>query len=181
MVDPDLNARSTSPSVVLADGDDASGMAIMIADLLGDNLRDYPGRARVAARTRGSVVLTAADRDLSITLTFSRSGVEVANGARPGAPAMAGPWLAMSRVCSGRVSPLRAIAERELKVTPGRSLWALPAVGWVLSVPASFYEEPGSPAALARQQRRRRTAMVISTLLVVVMVVVIRRRRLRST
>lgn len=127
------------PRVVLRDGDDASGMATMLAELLRDNLRDFPRRARVAARTRGALVLTASDRDLSITLSFGRDGIEVADGALPGAPRMAGSWLEMSRVCSGRASLLRALAGRGLTLTWGRHIWVLPAGGFVLSVPASFY------------------------------------------
>lgn len=136
-----VEAVGSVPLVVLRDGDDASGMAVMIAGLLEDNLRDFPGRARVAARTRGSVVLTASDRDLSITVTFGSDGVEIADGARPGVAAMSGPWLTMSRVCSGRITPWRAIRDRELALGWGRSVWALPAAGFVLSVPASFYED----------------------------------------
>ena len=136
-----VEAVGSVPPVVLRDGDDASGMAVMIAGLLEDNLRDFPGRARVAARTRGSVVLTASDRDLSITVTFGSDGVEIADGARPGVAAMSGPWLTMSRVCSGRITPWRAIRDRELALGWGRSVWALPAAGFVLSVPASFYED----------------------------------------
>lgn len=136
-----VEAVGSVPSVVLRDGDDASGMAVMIAGLLEDNLRDFPGRARVAARTRGSVVLTASDRDVSITVTFGSDGVEIADGARPGVAAMSGPWLTMSRVCSGRITPWRAIRDRELALGWGRSVWALPAAGFVLSVPASFYED----------------------------------------
>ncbi|MCB1267013.1 MAG: hypothetical protein KDB19_02745 [Microthrixaceae bacterium] len=136
-----VEAVGSVPPVVLRDGDDASGMAVMIAGLLEDNLRDFPGRARVAARTRGSVVLTASDRDVSITVTFGSDGVEIADGARPGVAAMSGPWLTMSRVCSGRNTPWRAIRERELALGWGRSVWALPAAGFVLSVPASFYED----------------------------------------
>lgn len=136
-----VEAVGSVPPVVLRDGDDASGMAVMIAGLLEDNLRDFPGRARVAARTRGSVVLTASDRDVSITVTFGSGGVEIADGARPGVAAMSGPWLTMSRVCSGRITPWRAIRDRELALGWGRSVWALPAAGFVLSVPASFYED----------------------------------------
>ncbi|HNO46820.1 MAG TPA: hypothetical protein PKI79_15110, partial [Microthrixaceae bacterium] len=136
-----VEAVGSVPPVVLRDGDDASGMAVMIAGLLEDNLRDFPGRARVAARTRGSVVLTASDRDVSITVTFGSDGVEIADGARPGVAAMSGPWLTMSRVCSGRITPWRAIRDRELALGWGRSVWALPAAGFVLSVPASFYED----------------------------------------
>lgn len=142
-----VEAVGSVPPVVLRDGDDASGMAVMIAGLLEDNLRDFPGRARVAARTRGSVVLTASDRDVSITVTFGSDGVEIADGARPGVAAMSGPWLTMSRVCSGRITPWRAIRDRELALGWGRSVWALPAAGFVLSVPASFYEDASGGSA----------------------------------
>ncbi len=142
-----VEAVGSVPPVVLRDGDDASGMALMIAGLLEDNLRDFPGRARVAARTRGSVVLTASDRDVSITVTFGSGGVEIADGARPGVAAMSGPWLTMSRVCSGRITPWRAIRDRELALGWGRSVWALPAAGFVLSVPASFYEDASGGSA----------------------------------
>lgn len=125
--------------VVVDDGDDASGMATMLADLLRDNLSDFPGRARVAALTRGSLVLTASDQDMSITISFDRGRIEVADGAMPGAPGMAGPWLAMSRVCSGRTSPLRALVDRELTLGVGRRIWVVASGGYVLSVPASFY------------------------------------------
>lgn len=176
MVDPDLSPRP-APAVELSDGDDASGMAIMIADLLADNLRDYRGRARVAALLRGSVVLTAADRDLSITLTFGRAGVSVADGAAAGAAAMAGPWLAMSRVCSGRMSPLEAVARRELTVTSGRSLWALPAAGWVLSVPAAYYLDAAQRADLAHRRRMRLAAGLVVVASLSAMAVVLGRRR----
>lgn len=165
--------RSSGPAVILRDGDEASGMATMIAGLLEDNLRDFPGRARVASRTRGAIVLTASDRDVSITLSFGRNGVEVSDGAQPGIPAMAGPWLTMSRVCSGRITPFRAIADRELKVTPGRSLWVVPAAGFVLSVPASFYGD----AEAIRKQRLQIAAVVVTILTLIVIVAVIRAQR----
>ncbi len=139
-------------------------MAIMLADLLSDNLRDFPGRARVAARTRGALVLTASDRDLSITLTFGRGGIEVTDGAAPGAPSMAGSWLAMSRVCSGRISPLRALIDRELTVGRGRHLSVVPAGGFVLSVPASFYDDTG---AIARRRRKVLIGVGIASVVVV--------------
>jgi len=160
-VGPHLSGDAHRPPVVLRDGVDASGMASMLAELLRDNLRDFRGRARVAARTRGDLVLTASDRDQSITLSFGPGAIEVSDGAREGAPGMAGPWLAMSRVCSGRISPLRALARRDLRLTWGRHIWIVPAGGFVLSVPASFYE--GSRA----RRRRRRFALSVAVLVVV--------------
>ncbi len=143
---------TVTPRVVV--DDDASGMAVMLAGLLEDNLRDFPGRARVAQRTRGELVLTASDRDLSITLSFGSDAIVVTDGAATGAPGMAGSWLAMSRLCSGRISPLRAVLDRDLTLRRGRRLSVVAAGGFVLSVPASFYDDSG-----ARQQRRRRAVI----------------------
>jgi hypothetical protein len=154
--------------------EDASGMAVMLAELLRDNLRDFPARARVAARTRGALVLTASDRDLSITVTFGRGQIDVTDGAAPGAPRLSGPWLAMSRVCSGRISPLRAMIDRELSVQRGRHLAVVPAGGFVLSVPASFYDDTG-----ARRTRRRKMVvrgLVVVTVVMIVIAVVFSRR-----
>lgn len=144
--------RAEATSVVV--DDDASGMATLLADLLRDNLRDFPGRARVAARTRGQLVLTASDRGLSVTLAFASGEIRVSDDALPGASTMAGPWLAMSRVCSGRISPLRALIDRELTVSPGRHPWVVPAGGFVLSVPASFYDTDGAG------EKRRKTIVI---------------------
>lgn len=166
--------HATPPQVVLRDGDDASGMATLLADLLGDNLSDFPGRARVAARTRGSLVLTAADRELSITISFGHGAIEVADGAAPGAPSMTGPWLAMSRVCSGRISPLRALIDRELTVRPGRHIGIIAAGGYVLSVPASFY---GDVDVI---RRRRLIALAFASAVVALVTTSVLRSRLHK-
>lgn len=173
MVGKGVTVRNPAqPQVVLRDGSDASGMATMIADLLRDNLRDFPGRARVAARARGALVLTAADRGLSITIRFDHGEIEVVDGAEPAAPSMAGPWLAMSRVCSGRISPLRALVERELTLRPGRHIGVIAAGGYVLSVPASFY---GDAAAI---RKRRLIALVsVSVAVSLATTMVVRSRR----
>ncbi len=160
-----------APQVVLADGDDASGLACMLADLLEQNLRDFPRRARVAALTRGDVVLTASDRDLSVTLHFGDGRVVVTDGVAPGAPALAGPWLEMAKVCSGRTSPIGALRARALRITPGHHPLALAGAGFALSVPPSFYEEDAARAA-----RRRRTMFIVIAVLLVVAFLAWRRR-----
>ncbi len=105
---------------------------------------------------------------LSITISFAgRDGVEVADGAAEGAPAMAGAWLEMSRVCSGRISPMRALAQRDLKLSWGRRIWVVPAGGFVLSVPASFYGD----TSVAR--RRWVVAFVVVSVLVVLLAVLL--------
>lgn len=127
--------------MVLVGGDDASGMAVMLGGLLEDNMRDFASRARVAYRARGDVVLTAADRDVSVTLSFQPGRVEIRDGSTPGAPVVAGPWLAMTKLCSGQLSPIKAWREGELSLENPRRAPAAAAAGFVLSVPQSFYGE----------------------------------------
>lgn len=169
-------APGAAPTVRLASGDEASGFATMIGDLLADNLRDFRGRRRVAARTRGDVALEAADRDIAITLSFNGGEVVVSEGAVEGAPVMSGPWLEMAKVCSGRLSPVRAVASGKLRLSrydrPGR----VAAAGFALSVPLAFYE----PELAAR--RRRNTiwaAAGVSTAAGAAVAVAVWRRRRR--
>jgi hypothetical protein len=162
----------TRPQVVRAAGDEASGLASMIADLLEQNIGDFPLRARVVALTRGDVVLTASDQDLSVTLQFGGDRVIVRDGAVPGAPALAGTWLEMARVCSGQVSALAAVRARTIRVTPGHNPIALAGAGFALSVPPSFYEGDS-----ARRARRRRATLITLALTVGVLALLVARRR----
>ena len=161
------------PAVVLAGGDDASGLASMLADLLTDNVRDFPWRARVASRARGSVVLRAADHDLEVTVAFLGDCVEITDGAAEGVTTVSGPWLAMAQLCSGQLSAVQAVRRGELAVRLGHHLPAAAAAGFVLSVPESFYAE-GEPAP------DRRSAVAVGAVVVaavaVGVAVVVRRR-----
>ena len=165
------------PNVTFADGDEASGMAVMLGGLLEDNLRDYPARARVTKLARGEVVLTASDRDISVTLSFRGGEVVIANGTTDGAAVLAGPWLEMAKLCSGQVNPVKALARRELTIQASGRLDAVAAAGYALSVPPSFY---GDEEAVA-QRRRQVTIGVVATTGAVVAVVYLRRRRRART
>lgn len=127
------------PAVVIGDGGEAPGMAAMVAELLEANLADSPGRARVAARARGSVALEAADRGLGVTITFLGADVVVSGGALPGAPTLSGSWVDMAQVCTGERSPLRALIRRKLRVLGRRSPGVLVAASFALKVPRSAY------------------------------------------
>lgn len=172
-----------APEVVLVDGDEASGMASMLAGLLADNVRDFPGRARVAARARGSVVLRAADRKVDVTLSFDKGRVEVRNGAESGVTIVAGPWLAMARLCSGQLSPVKAVRGGELEITPGRHLPAAAVAGYVLSVPESFYEQAGGEGGSKPGAMPSRTTLIAvgvgGVVVIGVTAILISRRRRR--
>lgn len=166
-----------SPTVTFANGEEASGMATMLGSLLEENLRDYPGRARVASLARGDVVLTASDRDISVTLSFRGNEVVVTNGKAEGAAALAGPWLEMAKLCSGQVNPLKAVARRELTIEPRGRLDAMAAAGYVLSIPPSFY---GDEDAIEQRRQQVAIAAVVTTGTVVAVVYLRRMRRRRS-
>lgn len=170
----------TSPKVTFANGDDASGMAMMLGGLLEDNLRDYPGRARVTSLARGDVVLTASDRDISVTLSLRGDEVVVANGPKPGAAVLAGPWLEMAKLCSGQVNPFRAVAQRDLSIRLGRRLDAVAAAGYALSIPASFYRDEDDDEE-AHEQRRQQVVIAIAVVALAATTGVIVYRRRRAT
>jgi len=162
------------PEVVLVDGDEASGMACMLADLITENLSDFPGRAMVARRASGDVVFTTTDQGLSVTLSFRDGRVEITDGARPGAPIVASPWLVMAALCSGRASPLKARSEGDLSVTFNHRPLAVAAAAYVVSVPPSHYGDGSkrqvaiysaiavSLAALTITRRRRSKRPAVS-------------------
>jgi len=139
--------------VELPDGDRASGLASMIADLLEANRRDFRLRRWVAGRLRGPVVFTASDRDVSVTLWFDRGAVTVVDGAAVGTPSVAGPWLTMTRVCSGRCSPARAWRDGELALAGPSGRARAAAAAFVLSVPSSFYRPPSADPTVRRLAR----------------------------
>lgn len=163
-------------NVTYADGDEASGMATMLGGLLEDNVRDYKGRAGVTRLARGDIVLTAADRDISVTLSFRGDEVVVTNGVTEGAAVLAGPWLEMAKLCSGQVNPFKAMARRELTIEPRGRLDTVAAAGFVLSVPPSYY---GDDEAV-RRRRIQVGVAVATTIGVTVTIAYIRRRRRRS-
>ena len=160
------------PSVRLAAGDSASGLACMLASLLHDNLRDFRSRSLVARFTRGDVVLRATDRDIAVTLSFRPGEILIGDGAVPGAPVLAGEWLDLAKLCSGQRSPIAAVASGELRVTSGRGMLAAAGAGLALSVPKSFYEEKRETLI-----RRRRAVVIALALLAAVMLIALSARK----
>ncbi len=149
----------------------------MLADLLRDNMKDYPVRGRAAGLARGSVVMCAADRGISVTLTFRGGEVVVTDGVEQGAPVVAGAWLEMAKLCSGQLSPVRAVSQKQLKVTPSpHGLTALAAAGYALSVPPSFY---GDDEAVAKRRLQVQIAVGSAVGVIVLLAWSRHRRRVR--
>jgi len=149
-----------TPGVVVPAGDEASGLATMLADLLRDNMKDFPGRGRAAGLARGSVVMRASDRDASVTLSFRGGEVVVTDGVTSGAPVVQGAWLDLAKLCSGQISPVRAVVRRQLKITPAaHGLTALAGASYALSVPPSFY---GDEEAVAKRKQQVQITMGVT-------------------
>lgn len=140
-VDDRADVPGGRPRVRLAVGDDASGMAVMLGELLTDNLRDYPGRARAARFARGSVALCAADHDRSVSIRFTGEEIVIEEGAAHGAPVLTGKWSDLAQLCSGRLGPFHAVRSGRLDMSDLHRPDLLAAAGYVLSVPASYYGE----------------------------------------
>lgn len=160
-----------APEVLLAPGDEASGMASMLSGLLTENLRDFRTRAWVAGRLRGEVVLSASDRGFSVTISFRPGVVEVTDGVADAAPVISGPWLTMAKLCSGQVSPLRAWRDDELRIERWRGVAKAAAAGFVLSVPASFYGESSAQVVTIG------SVGLVATAAIVIVIAARRRRR----
>lgn len=157
-----------APRISIPAGDDASGLAEMVASLLEANVADSRSRAAVARLARGALVLTTTDRDVSVTLTFHGGDVVVTDGVSEGAPSLAGPWLELAHVCSGTRSPFPAIAHGDLRVAPGHRPDLVAMAGYILAAPAE---------ADAIAARRSRVVLAVLVLLVVAAVVRSRARR----
>ncbi len=135
------SARSIPPVEVEAEGE-AAGMAAMVGDLIEANLDGSRARAWVARRVHGRVLLEASDRDLGVTVCFDGQRISVLARREPGIlPAMRGPWLAMTRVCSGLVSPLQALRREDVKLGLSTPLTALVATALVMKVPRGVYRD----------------------------------------
>ncbi|MCA9601942.1 MAG: SCP2 sterol-binding domain-containing protein [Polyangiales bacterium] len=67
-------------SVELAPGADQNGFAVMISELVKQNVIDHPEKARDLARLRGRVAIVVEDARVAITLDCRGAGVDVHNG-----------------------------------------------------------------------------------------------------
>jgi len=63
-----------SPDVQLAPGAEENGLAMMLADLVRQNLEAKPHKQGDFAALRGSVAIVADDADVALTMRFERGG-----------------------------------------------------------------------------------------------------------
>ncbi len=70
------------PEVVLADGDNASGLASMMGTLLAQNIERAPGKFEDFRRVESSVLIEVTDLGEAITMSFVGDRCTIDNGRR---------------------------------------------------------------------------------------------------
>jgi hypothetical protein len=70
------------PEVVLADGDNANGLASMLGTLLAQNVERSPQKFEDFRRVESSVLIEVSDLDQAITLSFIGDRCTIHNGSR---------------------------------------------------------------------------------------------------
>lgn len=69
-----MNRAPNQPDVQLAPGAEENGLAVMLADLLRQNLEAKPHKKADFEALGGSVAIVADDADVALTLRFERGG-----------------------------------------------------------------------------------------------------------
>ncbi len=147
------------PEIMVVGDGPAIGMAEMLRGLVEANLRDSKTRAVLASKARGAVILEASDKELSVTMSFTSTRIELLPFARSGLSVLTGPWMEMTKICSGRISPFRAICGRQLKVVFIRPFSVLLVAAYIMKVPRSVYRERPMAGRIIRLCSKVRSAM----------------------
>jgi hypothetical protein len=87
MIGPAQTSATAKERVILARGAEEVGLAVMLADLIRQNLEQNPRKWRDFARLGSLISLEAVDADVSATLAFAR-GALIVHGGIHGAPVM---------------------------------------------------------------------------------------------
>ena len=131
--------------VIIADEDEASGLAFMIRDLLVENIGSFKTRAKVMDRLNGTVALNTADRNRTVSLNFANGVVEIEDGLKTDVPLISSDWKLFAKVASGQVSPIKSFLNKDMcvHICPPyvKNASLVLGTGFVLSVPKSFYEK----------------------------------------
>jgi hypothetical protein len=69
-----------APRIELAEGADENGFALMVSELIRQNIADHPEKRRDFERLRGRVAMVVSDAQVAVTLHFRREGLVVHDG-----------------------------------------------------------------------------------------------------
>jgi len=111
-------ARDAIP-VILEDGEEASGLAHMLHQLIEQTLEEGPSKRRRARSLSGQAVFCAAeDEEISVRIVFGGDRIELHDGAGavpPGVASVTADFLTIAHLTSGRESPFALLARRKLR------------------------------------------------------------------
>lgn len=112
-------------TVVLAGGDEASGLADLLHQYLAQSVAESARKRAQAQRLRGEVVFRAAeDEAVCVRVVFRGDRIELCDEppGRAGA-SVCGDFLSLAHLASGQASPLRLVARGALRLScPARAL-----------------------------------------------------------
>lgn len=100
-----------------------NGLGWTIKSLMDQNL-DREEVRKIAAKLRGSLVVTEKDSGVSVTLLYGQQGVSIQNGSQPRPTAtLRGDFEGLSQVISGQAGPIKAVLTG--KIRAGGNLFKL--------------------------------------------------------
>lgn len=105
--------------MLLAGGDEASGLADMLHQFLSQILDEYPGKSLRLQRISGRMLFRAAeDEDICVKLSFDAGTIEIEDhtGARDGMPSLTADFVTTAHLTTGEQSPLALVTRRKMRV-----------------------------------------------------------------
>jgi hypothetical protein len=94
-----------------------SGLASIVQQYLEQDLTDFEGKRRRAARLRGRVAMTASDHEATVTLDFTGDEIVIWDGERqPLDASIVGPHRSLVRLLQGEAHPLLEHLRGRLRV-----------------------------------------------------------------
>jgi SCP-2 sterol transfer family len=105
--------------VVLAGGEQASGLADMLQQFVEQTVAESPRKARQARRLSGRAVFRSVeDEELCVRITFGRERIELCDCGLPGPgeASISADFLTIAHLTAGQENPFRLLAQRKLKV-----------------------------------------------------------------
>jgi hypothetical protein len=97
--------------------DAESGFARIIEQYLGQNLEELAHRRRAAARLRGRIAMTAADKGYTVTLAFYGDEIDIHDGVlEPLDASISGPYETLVALIQNEANPLVEHLRRRIQV-----------------------------------------------------------------
>jgi len=131
--------------VLLAGGEEASGLADMLHQYLSQNIADSPEKLLQARRLQGEVVFRAAeDEEVSVRIHFRGDGISVEHGsaAARGAPNLTTDFISVAHLTTGEEGPFALLLRRKMRVSfsPGQMPFLVQVLRF-MQVPPEFRAE----------------------------------------